>query len=85
MKLFDAFGRPVSTGGNFGKASLEAGSYRGTIANWRPASVKNVQDESRERDITQKRAADLYANDWAARSGLRVIADNVVGQGLLPK
>lgn len=62
-----------------------AGAYRGTIANWHPSRLVNRDAEIRERLTTQRRAADLAANDWAAKSGLRTIADNAVGTGLVPK
>lgn len=84
-QLFDAYGRSLPIARYVLKPSRESGAYRGTIANWRPHSTANIQEESRERSVTQKRAADLYANDWAARSGLRSIADNAIGTGLVPK
>lgn len=85
MALVDQYGRPIPTGRYVSRPSLEAGAYRGTIANWRPTVTITTRDEARERDLTQRRAADLYANDWAAKSGIRSIADNAVGTGLVPK
>lgn len=85
MSLLDAYGKAVEARRYLPRPSREAGAYRGTIANWRSHSTGNIQEEARERRITQKRAADLYANDWAALSGLRSIVDNAIGTGLVPK
>lgn len=83
--LVNQYGQPIRTARYMPRPSLESGAYRGTIANWRPTTTVTAHDETRERELTQRRAADLFANDWAARSGLRSIADNAVGTGLIPK
>lgn len=83
--ILDQFGKPVESGRYIPTPSRDAGSYRGSIANWRPLRVANVEGEVRERLTTQRRAADLAANDWSAKSGLRTIADNAIGTGLVPK
>lgn len=83
--ILDQYGRPVQSGRYVPSASRDAGAYRGSIANWRPARIVNVHGEIRERQTSQARAADLAANDWSAKSGLRAIADNAIGTGLVPK
>ncbi len=85
MAVLDQFGKPLNSGRYVPTPSRDAGSYRGSIANWRPLRVVNVDGEVRERLTTQRRAADLAANDWSAKSGLRAIADNAIGTGLVPK
>ncbi len=83
--VLDQYGKPVNSGRYIATPSRDAGSYRGSIANWRPLRVVNVDGEVHERVTTQNRAADLAANDWSAKSGLRAIADNAIGTGLVPK
>lgn len=85
MAVLDQFVKPLNSGRYVPTPSRDAGSYRGSIANWRPLRVVNVDGEVRERLTTQRRAADLAANDWSAKSGLRAIADNAIGTGLVPK
>lgn len=83
--LLDQYGKPVNTSGYLPVPSREAGAYRGSIANWRPRRVFTVESEAQERLTAQRRAADLAVNDSAAKSGLRTIADNAIGTGLVPK
>lgn len=83
--LLNQYGQPLNTGRYVSGPSRDAGAYRGTIANWHPARLVNRDAQIRERLTTQRRAADLASNDWAAKSGLRTIADNAVGTGLTPK
>ncbi len=83
--LLNQYGQPLNTGRYVSAPSRDAGAYRGTIANWHPSRLVNRDAEIRERLTIQRRAADLAANDWAAKSGLRTIADNAVGTGLVPK
>lgn len=83
--LLDQFGAPLNTGRYTTGPSRDAGAYRGTISNWDPARLTSMSAQIRERHLTQRRAADLSANDWAAKSGIRTIADNAVGTGLVPK
>ena len=83
--LLNRYDRPLNSGCYVSAPSRDAGAYRGTIANWHPSRLVNKDAEIRERLITQHRAADLAANDWAAKSGLRTIADNAIGTGLVPK
>ena len=85
MAVLDQYGKPVQSGHYRPTPSRDAGSYRGSIANWHPQRVVNVDGGIRERQITQRRASDLAANDWSAKSGLRAIADNAIGTGLVPK
>lgn len=83
--LYDQHGAPLNTGHFMPGPSRDSGAFRGTIANWNPYRVGNADAAMRERDITQRRATDLFVNDWAAKSGVRTIADNAVGTGLVPK
>lgn len=83
--LFDAAGRPVSTAGRISTPSRDAGSYRGSLAGWTGHQVHTRTAESRERAVIQRRTDDLFANDWAARSGIDAIANNSVGTGLVPQ
>ena len=83
--LLNQYGQPLNTGRYVSGPSRDAGAYRGTIANWHPSRLVNRDAEIRERLTIQRRAADLAANDWAAKSGIRTIADNAVGTGLVPK
>ena len=83
--LLNQYGQPLNTGRYVSAPSRDAGAYRGTIANWHPSRLVNRDAEIRERLTIQRRAADLAANDWAAKSGLRTIADNAVGTGLGPQ
>ncbi len=83
--LLNQYGQPLNTGRYVSGPSRDAGAYRGTIANWHPSRLINRDAEIRERLTSQRRAADLAANDWAAKSGIRTIADNAVGTGLVPK
>lgn len=85
MALLDHTGKPIQSGHYVPTPSRESGSFRGSIANWHPRRVINVHGEARERNVTQRRAHELAANDWLAKSGLRSIADNSVGTGLVPK
>ncbi|MFR3458940.1 MAG: hypothetical protein ACLTTU_11890 [Bilophila wadsworthia] len=73
MALLDQFGHPlppVSTSRMTARASRDAGAYRGSISGWRGPQVHSPEGESRERDVMQRRAADLAANDWAAHSAV---------------
>ena len=65
--------------------SRDSGAYRGTISNYRPRRVASQAGESAERTLTQDRAQDLYANDFAAHSAVDSIAINAVGTGLMPQ
>lgn len=88
MALFDQFGHPlppVSTSRMTARASRDAGAYRGSISGWRGPQVHSPEGESRERDVMQRRAADLAANDWAAHSAVEAISGNAIGTGLVPK
>ena len=83
--LSDQFGKPLPLGRYASGPSRDAGALRGTIANWNPVRLANTEAEIRERGLIQRRAASLAANDWAAKAGIRTIADNAVGTGLVPK
>lgn len=83
--LYDAAGRPLSAQSAPAAPSLDAGSYRGSISNWRPRRVTSRAQEFAERTTASRRAEDSFANNWAARSGITVIADNAIGTGLVPQ
>lgn len=83
--LVDASGQPISTGRYVPQASRDAGSYRDPLAGWRGPLVASREQGAIERQVTQRRAGDLAANDWAAGSALQAITANSIGTGLLPK
>ena len=74
---------PVSSGNHPG-VSRNAGSYRGTLANWVTRRLTRLS-ESSERNVTTTRAEDLIANDPHAASVIDSMAVNTVGTGLLPQ
>ena len=83
--LFDASGAPITAITEHSGPSLDAGAHRGSIANWRPRRVATTAHAAAERRTATQRAEDLYANNWSARSGVSVIADNAIGTGLQPQ
>lgn len=83
--LYDMSGRALPTSGRVPTSSRDAGAFRGSIAGWTGQQVLTRTAESRERTITQRRTDDLFANDWAARSGIDAIASNAIGTGLVPQ
>jgi lambda family phage portal protein len=83
--LVNQYGKPLNAGRFAAGPSRDSGALRGTIAGWHPHPLVNIDSGIRERELTQRRAADLVANDWAAKSGIRTIADNAIGTGLVPK
>lgn len=85
MAILDQYGKPVDVASTVRQPSRNAGSYRGTISNWYAQFISSRYGQTQERNVAQGRAADLYANDWTARSGARTIADNAIGTGLVPK
>ncbi len=78
-------GRPLNSGHQANGVSRNAGSFRGSLSGWRPNVAATVGQEVSERKLTQSRAADLAANDWAANSGLNAITTNAIGTGLKPR
>lgn len=76
---------PISTLRYVPSTSRDAGAFRDPIAGWRGPQVSNAAQEARERQVSQRRAGDLAANDWAAGSSLSAITQNAIGTGLLPK
>ena len=85
MPLFDAAGRPLPASRDIPRASRDAGAFRGSLSGWRGPQVSSRLSVSREREVMQRRAADLAANDWAANATVDTITGNAVGTGLLPK
>lgn len=84
--LFSPSGQaPVSTRRYVPSASRDAGAFRDPIAGWRGPQISNTAQEAREREVSQRRAGDLAANDWAAGSALSAVTQNAIGTGLLPK
>lgn len=85
MRLFDASGRPLSTSRDAPRASHDAGAFRGSLSGWRGPRVSGHTGAAREREVMQRRAADLIANDFSANAAVDTITSNAVGTGLLPK
>lgn len=77
--------RSLFLGRRLASVSHDAGARRGTVAQWRVPHVWSQEGENAERALTQGRAADLYVNDWAARSVVNCISTNAIGSGLLPQ
>jgi len=67
------------------KVSRNAGASRGSLSAWRPPHTITQDQQANERILSQARAADLAANDWAANSGINTITTNAVGTGLRPQ
>lgn len=85
IAISDQYGRPLNTSRATSRQSIDAGTLRGSLSSWRSPRLLNAEGEKRERVITSHRADDLYANDWAARSGIKDICLNVIGYGLVPQ
>lgn len=83
--LTDMYGAPLTTASRVAAPSRDAGSFRGSIAGWTGQQIHSDRAESRERSVMQRRTDDLWANDWAARSGVDAIANNAIGTGLIPQ
>ena len=83
--LYDAQGRPLPTSRRMPSASRDAGAFRGPLSHWRGPQIQSREGASREREVIQRRAADLMANDWSANATVDTITSNAVGTGLLPK
>ena len=83
--LYDAQGRPLSTSRRMPEASRDAGAFRGSLSHWRGPQIQSRDGTSREREVIQRRAADLMANDWSANATVDTITSHAVGTGLLPK
>ena len=67
------------------RVSRNSGAFRGSLSAWRPPHAFSHEQQAYERKLTQERAADLTANDWAANSGVNAITTNAVGTGLRPQ
>ncbi|GAB7079567.1 phage portal protein [Megalodesulfovibrio paquesii] len=67
------------------RVSRNAGAFRGSVSAWRPPQAMSLDQQAGERALSQARAEDLVANDWAANSGINTIATNAVGTGLRPQ
>ena len=84
-RLFAKSVAPVSTRRYVPTASRDAGARRGSLLGWTGPQTVNPAQAARERQLAQRRAADLAANDWAATSALSAITMNAVGSGLGPQ
>ena len=82
--LVDRLGRPIPPQ-RISSPSRDSGAYRGTINNYRPRRTHTQAGETAERNLTQARADDLYANDFAAKSAVDSVVTNAVGTGLSPQ
>lgn len=78
-------GKAITQARAMSSASLDAGSFRGTIQGYEPLRTAGRDMVAAERSLSLHRAEDLYANDWAAKSAVNSIATNVIGTGLVPQ
>lgn len=76
---------PIKTSPQSAKISRNAGSFRGSLSAWQPPYAHSLEHQAYERKLSQSRASDLIANDWAANSGINAITTNAVGTGLKPQ
>ncbi len=67
------------------QASRDGGTFRGSLVGWHGPQTASRHQEHAERVTLQRRTEDLWANDWAARSGIDAIVTNAVGTGLVPQ
>lgn len=77
--------KPVNAAPQSAKVSRNAGAFRGSLSAWQPPYAYSLEHQAHERKISQARASDLIANDWAANSGVNAITTNAVGTGLRPQ
>ena len=82
--LLNQFSRPIRPS-RVSTPSRDSGALRGSISNWLPRRNQAQSGEDAERKLTQDRAEDLYANDFAAKSAVDAIALNAIGTGLTPQ
>ncbi len=85
LKAFFGISQPVDQAHTLPRASLEAGSLRGSLKNWVPQQTHLRSQQAFERDLAIARIDDLYGNDGVAKSGVNAIATNVIGCGLTPQ
>ena len=76
--------KPVRSLRRASYASRDSGSRRGPLAEWRGRQVHTEAAAVNERQLSQRRAADLAANDWVAESLISTLQHNVIGKGLVP-
>lgn len=77
--------KPVNAAPQSARVSRNAGAFRGSLSAWQPPYAHSLEHQAYERKVSQSRASDLIANDWAANSGVNAIATNAVGTGLKPQ
>ena len=85
LRKFFGGSQPVDQAHSLPRASLEAGSFRGTLKNWIPQQTHLRSQQAFERDLAIARIDELYGNDGIAKSGVNAIATNVIGCGLVPQ
>ena len=85
LRSFFGAAKPVDQAGALPRASLEAGSFRGSLKNWIPQTARLRSQQAFERDLAHARVDELYVNDGVARSGVNAIATNVIGCDLTPQ
>ena len=85
FKSFLGFSSPVDQAQGLPRASLEAGSFHGSLKTWIPRQTQLKSQQAYERDVAIARVEDLYCNDGVAKSGVNAIATNVIGCGLTPQ
>lgn len=76
---------PISLAAQRQRISRNAGAYRGSLSSWYSPKTYTIDQQAYERKTSQDRAADLFANDWAANSGINAITTNSIGIGLRPQ
>lgn len=79
------FSAPAPSTSRSSRQSLDAGARRGSLSSWQTHRLHDADSVVRERVLSARRAEDLYANDWAARSGINDICLNTIGAGLVPQ
>ena len=85
LRKFFGGSQPVDQAHTLPRASLEAGSFRGSLKNWMPQQSHLRSQQAFERDLAVARVDELYGNDGVAKSGVNSLATNVIGCGLTPQ
>lgn len=63
LKAFFGISQPVDQAHTLPRASLEAGSLRGSLKNWVPQQTHLRRQQAFERDLAIARVDDLYCDD----------------------
>lgn len=84
MKFFEKLLGKKKSSARAEYASRDAGAHRGIMGGYNAQRVRNEDSAAREREVIQRRAEDLAANDWIANALLSAYEHNVIGTGLVP-